>query len=93
LIILAPSRLSGRCFFVRKRSAFVEAETGVAAVLMLGMMRVSVSAAGLGKVYHAPFAAPVVDGVMEDAWTTAAWTNVDVPFDGSMDTVCPDDKA
>jgi len=60
---------------------------------MLGMMSVSVSAAGLGKVYHAPFAAPVVDGVMEDAWTTAAWTNVDVPFDGSMDTVCPDDKA
>ncbi len=59
----------------------------VVAVLMLGMMGVSVSATR-DLVYTAPFATPVVDGVMEDAWTTAEWTNIDLPYDGSLDSVC-----
>jgi len=58
----------------------------VVAVLMLGMMSVSVSATR-DLVYTAPFATAVVDGVMEDAWTTAEWTNIDLPHDGTKDDV------
>jgi len=56
----------------------------VVAVLMLGMMSVSVSA-NRGLVYEAPFATPVVDGVMEDLWTAAEWTEIDLPYDGVED--------
>jgi len=43
---------------------------------------------GRGLVYTSPFAVPTVDGVMDDAWQSAEWTEIDLPFDGSLDSVC-----
>lgn len=43
---------------------------------------------GRGLVYTSPFAVPTVDGVMDDAWQAAEWTEIDLPFDGSLDSVC-----
>jgi uncharacterized protein YceK len=61
----------------------------VVAVLMLGMMSMSASAARDLK-YTAQYGSATIDGVYEDAWDIngSAWTEIDLPFDGSLDTVC-----
>ncbi len=38
--------------------------------------------AAFGREYYAPKGTPEVDGVMEELWDKAEWTNVDKPFDG-----------
>jgi uncharacterized protein YceK len=61
----------------------------VVAVLMLGMMSMSASATRDLK-YTAQYGSATIDGVYEDAWDIngSAWTEIDLPFDGSLDTVC-----
>ena len=61
----------------------------VVAVLMLGMMSLSVSA-DLGLKYTAQWGTATVDGVYEDTWDIngSAWTEIALPHDGSVDSVC-----
>ena len=54
---------------------------------MLGMMSVSVSA-NRGLTYSAPYMTPVIDGVAEDLWLAAEWTQVDLVYDGVSESVC-----
>ena len=61
----------------------------VVAVLMLGMMSMSASAARDLK-YTAQWGTATVDGVYEDTWDIngSAWTEIDLHHDGSEDSVC-----
>ncbi len=61
----------------------------VVAVLMLGMMSMSASAARDLK-YTAQFGSATIDGVYDEAWDTygSAWTEIDLHHDGSADSVC-----
>ena len=61
----------------------------VVAVLMLGMMSMSASAARDLK-YTAQYGSATIDGVYEDAWDIngSAWTEIDLHHDGSADSVC-----
>ncbi len=43
---------------------------------------------GRGLVYSAPTATPVIDGIMDESWAVAEWTQIDLPYDGSLDSVC-----
>ncbi len=36
--------------------------------------------------YTAPKGTPVIDAAVDDVWSTAAWTAVDKPWDGTKDT-------
>ena len=56
----------------------------VAVVLVLGMMSMGISA-NLGKSYTAPYGTPVVDGTVDPVWDAAAWTEIDLPYDGNPD--------
>ncbi len=59
----------------------------IAVVLVLGMMGMSVSA-NRGLTYTANYATPVIDGQVDEAWSVAEWTNVDLLYDGVTETVC-----
>ena len=61
----------------------------VVAVLMLGMMSMSASAARDLK-YTAQYGSATIDGVYEDTWDIngSAWTEIDLHHDGSEDSVC-----
>ena len=61
----------------------------VVAVLMLGMMSMSASAARDLK-YTAQWGTATIDGVYEDTWDIngSAWTEIDLHHDGSADSVC-----
>ena len=61
----------------------------VVAVLMLGMMSMSASAARDLK-YTAQWGTATIDGVYEDTWDIngSAWTEIDLHHDGSEDSVC-----
>lgn len=62
----------------------------VVAVLMLGMMSVSVSATRDLK-YTAQYGSATIDGVYDEAWDTygSAWTEIDLPFNSEeQNSVC-----
>ena len=51
---------------------------------ILSSLAVSASAM-VGLSYTAPYATPVIDGVMEDTWGVAEWTEIALPYDGVED--------
>ncbi len=55
----------------------------IAVVLVLGMMSMGASA-NRGYTYTAPYGTPVIDGAMDDVWTTAEWTQIDYALGDSV---------
>ncbi|MBQ8577196.1 MAG: hypothetical protein IJ449_04420 [Clostridia bacterium] len=61
----------------------------VAVVLVLGMMSMGVSAAR-DLTYTAQFATPVIDGQVDECWSTVSddWTQIDLPYQNGAESVC-----
>ncbi len=58
-----------------------------AATMLLGAMSMSVSA-NRGLSYHAPYGTPTIDGVADEIWSNAEWTQIDLPYNGDEPSVC-----
>lgn len=59
----------------------------VAVVFVLGILTTGISA-NRGLTYTCEWGTPTIDGVEDEAWSVAQWTNVDLPHADGLTNVC-----